>query len=130
MPIGLCNASAIQQRRLESALWELLHDICHCFLDDIVGWSGSLLNHVQNVHKILLALRKAGVFINPEKTKLFATEIEFLGHRISDHGIKACEKKAGHILHWPVPTSAMEMRQFLGLVHYLQNFLPKLSTPC
>jgi hypothetical protein len=129
MPMGLRNAPAIQQRRLESALRELLHDICHCFLDDIVGWSGSLSNHVQNVHKILLALRKAGVFINPEKTKLFATEIEFLGHRISDHGIEACEKKAGRILDWPVPTSATETR-FLGLVRYLQNFLPKLSTPC
>ena len=130
MPMGLRNAPAIQQRRLESALRELIRDICHCFLDDIVGWSGSVADHVQTVHKILLALRKAGVFINPQKTILFATEIEFLGHRISDHGIEACEKKAGRILEWPVPTSTTETRQFLGLVRYLQNFLPKLSVHC
>ncbi len=124
------HGSAIQQRRLESALRDYLRDICHCFLDDIVGWSGSLEEHVNNVHKLLLALRKAGVFINPGKSVLFAMEIEFLGHRISDHGIEACEKKAGLILDWPVPTSSTETRQFLGLVRYLQNFLPKLSIHC
>jgi hypothetical protein len=130
MPMGLRNAPAIQQRRLESALREHLRQICHCFLDDIVGWSGSLSDHVNVVHKILLALRKAGVFINPKKSVLFATEIEFLGHRVSDHGIEACERKAGRILDWPPPTSTTEMRQFLGLVRYLQNFLPKLADHC
>ena len=130
MPMGLWNAPAIQQRRLESALWDYLQDICHCFLDDIVGWSGSLEEHVNNVHKLLLALRKAGVFINPGKSVLFATEIKFLGHCISDHGIEACKKKAGRILDWPVPTSSTETRQFLGLVRYLQNFLLKLSIHC
>ena len=130
MPMGLRNAPAIQQRRLESALREHLRRIVHCFLDDIVGWSGSLTEHVANVRTILLALREAGVFINPDKTTLFATQIEFLGHRISDHGIEACEKKADRILDWPIPTSSTEVRQFLGLVRYLQNFLPKLAVHC
>jgi len=49
MPMGLRNAPAIQQRRLESALREHLRDICHCFLDDVVGWSGSLAEHIVNV---------------------------------------------------------------------------------
>ena len=130
MPMGLHNAPAIQQWWLESALCDLLRDICHCFLDDIIGWSGSLADHIKNVHKLLLALHKAGVFINPEKTTLFATEIEFLGHHISDHNIEACEKKASRILDWPVPTITTETHQFLGLVRYLQNFLPKLSVHC
>jgi len=80
MPMGLQNASAIQQHQLESALRDFIWDICHCFLDDIVGWSGTVNNHVKNIYNILLALRKAGVYINPKKTILFATSIEFLGH--------------------------------------------------
>src|SRR5258705_3659693 len=92
MPMGLRNSPAIQQRRLESALRDLLRNICLCFIDDVIGWLASLSKHVRNVHSILLSLRKAGVFINPAKTQLFATQIEFLGHWISDHGIEACEK--------------------------------------
>ena len=116
MPMGLCNAPAIQQRRIESALRPLLRNTCHGYIDDIAGFSPSLEMHITNVHKILLALRAAGVYINPDKTKLFATEIEFLGHRISDHGIEACEKKAARILDWPIPNCTTHFRQFLGLV--------------
>jgi len=56
--------------------------------------------------------------------------VEFLGHRVSLAGIEACDKKADKILDWPVPTSATEVRQFLGLVRYLQKFLPNLAEHC
>ena len=36
MPMGLKNAPAIHQRRVTSALCELLGKICHIYLDDIV----------------------------------------------------------------------------------------------
>jgi hypothetical protein len=61
---------------------------------------------------------------------LFTPTVEFLGHRISRSGIEACERKAGRIMDWPVPKSATETRQFLGLVRYLQQFLPKLAVQC
>jgi len=130
MPMGFRNAPAIQQRRLESALREFIGKICHVYLDDIIIWSNSLEEHIKNVNIILAALRKAGVYINAKKTVLFSTSVEFLGHRVSLNGIEACDKKADKILDWPVPTSATETRQFLGLVRYLQKFLPNLAEHC
>ena len=59
--------------------------------------------------------------------KLFSTEIWFLGHHISANGIEADEGKADHITLWPTPTSTKQVRSFLGLIHYLSAFLPKLA---
>jgi len=89
-----------------------------------------LKEHIKNVEVILCTLRKAGVFINAKKSVLFTTDVEFLGHKISQAGIEACDRKAGKIIDWPVPTSSTETRQFLGLVRYLQIFLPDLATHC
>ncbi len=130
MPMGFRNAPAIQQRRLENALREFIGKICHVYLDDIIIWSNSLDEHIRHVNVILTALRRAGVYINPKKTILYSTDVEFLGHRISLSGIEACDRKADKILNWPVPTSATETRQFLGLVRYLQKFLPNLAEHC
>ena len=75
----------------------------------------------------LQALEDAKLYCNPKKTKLFCTEILFLGHRISAKGIEPDEGKADRIKSWPVPSSSSDVRSFLGLVRYLAIFLPKLA---
>jgi hypothetical protein len=127
MPMGIKNAPAIHQRRVTAALRPWIAKICHVYLDDIVIWSQSLEEHTENVTTILEALKENKLYCNPKKTKLFSTEIRFLGHRISARGIEVDEGKADRILDWPVPSSAKQMRSFLGLVRYLATFLPNLS---
>lgn len=127
MPMGLKNAPAIHQRRVTSALQHLIGEICHIYLDDIVIWSQNLKEHEENVRKVLKALRDACLYVNPDKTHLFCTEIDFLGHHISSRGIEADNKKADRIVNWPIPKSATEVRSFLGLVRYLADFLPMLA---
>jgi len=128
--MGFRNSPAIQQHGLENALHGFIGKICHVYLDDIIIWSNNLQEHIKNIHIILAALRKAGIFINAKKSVLFTTNVEFLGHHISLNGIEACDRKAGKILDWPIPTSCTETRQFLGLVRYWHNFLPDLATHC
>ena len=59
---------------------------------------------------------------------MFITDIRFLGHRISANGVEADEGKMNRVRDWPIPTSAKQVRGFLGLVRYLSNFLPDLAT--
>ena len=84
----------------------MLPKICHVYLDDIVIWSNSLDEHICNVRKIMEALRKAKLYVNEKKTKLFCHKINFLGHKISQAGIEADDKKVDKILDWPVPKSS------------------------
>jgi len=83
--------------------------------------------HEHNVRTVLQALRNAHLYMDPDKTHLFCTEIDFLGHHISVCSIEADTKKVDRILSWPVPKSATDMRSFLGLVRYISVFLPTLA---
>ena len=42
-------------------------------------------------------------------------------------GVEADTSKVDKILDWPVPKNASDVRVFLGLVHYLNVFLPRLA---
>ncbi|KAF7339146.1 Reverse transcriptase-RNase H-integrase [Mycena venus] len=128
MPQGLRNVPSVQQRRVTAALRELIGRICHVYLDDIIIWSENAEEHEKHIRMVFDALRKASLYCNPKKTKLFQYEVDFLGHRISTRGVQADPKKVERIALWPQPTSATKVRGFLGLVHYLASFLPGLAT--
>src|SRR5436305_8744306 len=100
---------------------------CHIYLDDIVMWSEDVESHEANVRAVFEALRKAGLYCNPKKTKLFQYEIDFLGHHISQRGIEADTKKVKHIMNWLQLKTSTNVRAFLGLVQYISKFLPDLA---
>jgi hypothetical protein len=127
MPMGIKNAPAIHQRRVSVALRPWIGKICHIYIDDIAIWSKTLEEHERNVRTILQTLKDNKLHCNPKKTKLFTTEIRFLGHRVSAKGVEADEEKADRVKYWPRPTSAKQARGFLGLIHYLATFLPKIA---
>ena len=66
-------------------------------------------DHIQDVWVVFTALKVAKLYINKKKTNLFQTELKFLGHKISAHGIEADEKKAGTIMAWPRPKTVTQM---------------------
>ena len=128
MPMGFCNSPAIHQRRMYTALGPLIGRICHVYLDDIIIWSQTLEEHKINVCKVLEALHKHDLYALPKKTKLFAKQVHFLGHRISCQGLSADPKKITKITKWPTPQSATDVRSFLGLVQYLRKFVKHLAS--
>lgn len=67
------------------------------------------------------------VFLNKEKCVFGQTEIEFLGHRLSDKGVQPSESKISAIKQFREPTSTEEVHSFLGLVNYVGKFKPKLA---
>jgi hypothetical protein len=127
MPMGLRNAPSIHQRCVTHALRGLLGRICPIYLDDIIIWSTDHRTQITYTREVFNALRKAKLFINPKKTKLLCTEVDFLGHHISAKGIEADNGKVEKILSWPRPKSATQTRSFLGLVRYVSSFIPKLA---
>ena len=127
MQMGLCNSPPIHQRRIMTVLRKYIGKICHVYMDDIIIWSQSLEEHERHVRLILQALQDNGLHINKNKTHLFQYETSFLGHVISQRGIEADPSKIEKILNWPVPKNVKQVQQFLGLVRYLNAFLPRLA---
>jgi hypothetical protein len=76
---------------------------------------------------VLKALRASSIYCNAKKSNLFATELLFLGHIVSATGIKPDPLKTDRIVEWPQPTTATNVRGFLGLTRYIATFLPALA---
>jgi hypothetical protein len=127
MPMGLKNAPAIHQRRVAAALREHIGSFCHVYLDDIIIWSENVTDHVRHIDKVMESLRKNRLYGNAKKSQFFLDEVKFLGHKISQKGVEACDSKVEKVLNWPRPRSATEVKGFLGLVRYIAAFLPKLA---
>ncbi|SGY11864.1 BQ5605_C011g06299 [Microbotryum silenes-dioicae] len=127
MPMGLCNAPATHQRRVNEALGDLIGNVCFVYLDDITIFADTLEEHERRVRLVLDALRRANLYVSPKKTELFAAECFFLGHQITRKGIKVDPDKVQRIQQWPRPTTVRQLRGFLGLVQYLRKFIDKLA---
>ena len=127
MPMGLKNAPPIHQLQMTAALHEYIGQFCHVYIDDVVIWSDNLEEHEKHVDLIMFALHQLHLYLNGKKCQFVLTELDFLGHHISTHGIEPQLSKCDKIMRWPTPQSATDIRSFLGLVRYIMTFLPKIA---
>jgi hypothetical protein len=123
MPMGLTNAPATHQARLEEALGKLINSVCVVYLDDIVIFSNSLATHEEHIRQVLGRLRAANLYCSPKKTQLFQHRVKFLGHWVSPNGICADSEKVAQIQNWPSPQSAKGVKKFLGTVQWMKKFI-------
>ena len=61
--------------------------------------------HFGHLKAFVEAHLKAGIKIQPCKTMLFRTEMEYLGHRVSPQGVEMVPDYVNKIQEWSVPTS-------------------------
>ena len=71
--------------------------------------------------------RQANLCLNYEKLIVKKKEVKFFGNIYSAEGVKADPDKIAAITAMRPPETKTEVKSFLGMVNYLQQFLPKLS---
>nr|GEV84874.1 hypothetical protein [Tanacetum cinerariifolium] len=97
MPFGLTNAPVTFCTLMNKLFHLFLDKFVVVYLDDIVVYSHTLEEHVD--------------------------EVEFLGHKIKDGGLMMDDAKIKAIQEWEPPTKVTELRSFLGLVNYYRRFI-------
>ena len=128
MPFGLCNAPATFQRLMESVLRGLQFEICLVYLDDIIVTGKTFDDMIQNLSMVFDRLSEAGLKLKAKKCNLFASEVEYLGHVVTEAGITTSKDKIKAIADWPVPRNVTEVRSFLGLCSYYRRFVPDFAS--
>ena len=121
MPFGLTNAPAVFQRMMEQTLAELSNVLV--YIDDIVIHSPSFEQHLEDLEQCFQRLQVAGLKLKPSKCYLFQKEIKYLGHIISEKGIRTDPDKCSAVENWEVPTNTHELRQILGFFSYYRRFM-------
>ena len=65
--------------------------------------------------------------LKPSKCEFFEHRIAYLGHIVSDKGIKMDPKNIEAIIDWPVPKTVHDVCSFLGFTNYYQKFIYKYA---
>ncbi|KAL8442643.1 hypothetical protein Emed_007225 [Eimeria media] len=124
MPFGLKGAPGTFQSIMTHILWEHVGIRCAVYLDDVLVYSPTLEKHVEDVAKVLKALRAHKMFPKITKCKFAQTELTYLGYTVGASGIKPSMDKVKDIVHWPEKLdSVTQVLQFLGLVGFVRMFM-------
>ncbi|GFX30546.1 retrovirus-related Pol polyprotein from transposon 412 [Trichonephila clavipes] len=127
MPFGLCNAPATFERLMETVLKGLTFEACLIYLDDVIIGGRTFEEHLQNIRKVLSKLSDANLKLNPSKCKFFQKEVNYLGHIISEEGVRTDPEKVSAVKNWKRPENLRELRSFLGLCTYYRKFVKGFS---
>lgn len=122
VPFGLSTSLSAIVRCLENALGEEVSPYTMVFVDDILVVSKTIQEHVNQLRVIFEKFRVAKISLNYKKCEFLKTNIKFLGHIISERGIKPDPIKIQSILNFPIPKNVKGVRAFLGLTGYYRRF--------
>lgn len=95
------------------------------FLDDILVYSSSMEAHLQHLTAVLQTLRQHQLYLKESKCSFARPSLDYLDHIISGEGVATDPTKIQAMLQWPVPTTLIELRAFLGLTGYYRKFVRK-----
>lgn len=127
MPFGLKNAPATFQRLMNTVLKGLVGVICLVYMDDIIVFSTSLQEHYNNLAKVMNALENANLKVQLDKSDFLQKEVAFLGHIVSENGVKPNPDKLDAIKNWPIPKTEKDIKSFLGTLGYYRRFIKDFS---
>ncbi|GBM64849.1 Retrovirus-related Pol polyprotein from transposon 17.6 [Araneus ventricosus] len=127
MPFGLCNAPATFERLMETVLHGLKSEACLVYLDDIIIVGLIFEEHLHNIRKAFQREQKANLKLSPKKCRFFRKEVSYLGHIISDVGVKTDLEKIKAVVDWTHPETVHVLRSFLGLCTYYRRFVRNFS---
>jgi hypothetical protein len=123
MPFRLTNAPADFQRFINDILRPFLDVFATAYLDDILIYSESLLEHRHHVKQVLDSLNKAGLYLKTEKCLFYQSHVKYLGLIISDAGVEMDPGKIEAVMKWPVPSKLKEVQGFLGFANFYCRFI-------
>ena len=132
MPFGLCNAPSTFQRLMERIFGDQSLQSLLLYLDDIVVFSSTFEDHLQRLELVLARLQGHNLKLNFKKCHFFQQEVKYLGHIVSAAGVATDPDKIIVVSQWKQPTTARELRSFLGFASYYRRFVEgfsKLAAP-
>ena len=97
------------------------------FIDDILVYSKDLEDHDTHLQIVLETLRNEQLYAKLSKCEFWLREVSFLGHIVSEEGIRVDPSKIEVILEWKPPRNVMEVHSFLDLVGYYRRVIKGFS---
>ncbi len=124
MPYGITTGSEVFQRCMEQ-LFE--GQPCAIVIDDILVWGRSREEHDLRLRQVMDRIRAVNLKLNPEKCRFRVTEVSYVGHLLTDQGVKPDPAKTAAVPLISLPEDKHSLQRFLGMTNYLAKFIPDYS---
>ena len=132
MPFGLCNAPGTFQRLMTYVLSDLLWKCALIYIDDIIVYSTSFSQHLIDLRKVFVKIRKANLSLKTSKCTFAKASTNFLGHVVTTEGVKPNEENLKAVKEFATPQNRKNVQSFLGLTGYYRRFIKdyaKIANP-
>ncbi len=113
---------------MHEVLWEFIHRSVIVYIDDILIYSRSLVEHRHHVVEVLQRLREYQLYLKAEKCTFHQPSVQFLGYNIDSSGIQMDERKLEAITTWTEPTTIKELQRFLEFANFYRRFIQNNSS--
>ena len=127
VPFGMKQSPWQFTKIMSLALGGLMPRTCLAYLDDIIVFDPTVKEHTNSVEKVLVALRRAGLTVKPTKCEWARSEIQFLGHLVTQEGLKTLPKVTRKVQEFGRPFDKKTVKSFMGLSNYYRNFIPHFA---
>ena len=127
VPFGLKNAPSTFQRAMDTVLSGIQGFKAFVYMDDIVIHANSLNNHNSKLMEIFERLRKFRLLVHPDKCEFLRKECSYLGHIITEFGVKPDPGKTSIVERYPTPQNQKQIKSFLGLIGFYRKFINNFS---
>ncbi len=127
MPFGLKNAPAIFQAAIEEVL-KPVNEICKNYVDDVVVFSNSWVEHLNDLRRVISCLGAAGLTLKMKKCVFGRQHLVYLGHRIGNGTLAVPELRIKALAEFARPKTKKQLRSLLGSFSYYRQFVPGFAS--
>ena len=125
LPFGLKCSQDAYQLRIDQILENVPGIIA--IHDDITVFGKDDEEHDKHLIALMETAKKNGLVFNSKKCTLKQPEVSFFGIKFSAEGMSPDKDKIQGILDMPPPKDVTQLQSLLGMVNFMQNFIPHLS---
>lgn len=126
MPFGISSASEVLQRLNQQIFGDIPN--VHIIADDMIIATDTEEQHDATLNNVMERAREQGIKFNKSKIKFKQTEIIYVGNIVSQDGLKPEVDKVKAIQEMPTPTNREELLRIMGMLNFLAQFIPNMST--
>lgn len=124
LPFGLSNAPDIFQEIVQVGILNGCKGVVN-YLDDFLIFGATEEEHDNNLAEVMKRLENHNVQINLKKCAIRQQEFDFLGFKLSSEGWKVESEKYSAIQNFRTPITIAEVKSFLGLINFVERFIPQ-----
>jgi hypothetical protein len=104
-----------------------LRNFLFVFFDDLLIYSRTWEEHLEHLEEFSSIMEEKSLYAKDSKCGFGMTEILYLGHMVSSHGVHLHRDKIQAILDWKTPKNLSHLRDLFGICSYCMWFVKGFS---